>query len=102
MKDIVIIKKIEIIGGNTLLIKPDGESFEMIYRSATGVHWDTESECLSFAFPYNMCDYVQAFMHIVEAVQIEYGKFLKINVNTAFVNIEENVKNGIIRICGTL
>ena len=91
MDNIIFIKEISVDKKRMLFVKTYGENFNMIYRSAMGVHWDDKNKSLYFINPIDQNNIINAFKQIVIAVNEEYGKNLIIDKSTKFININDNV-----------
>lgn len=90
----ILIEKIILNENGMLCVKPQSHSFNMIYRSSTGIHWNNEKKCLY----HNMSqewDTLKWFKQMILAVKSEYGVVLKINQNTIYENINEDLKAAI-------
>ena len=84
-----IIEKISIDKNGCLNIKPKQYSFDMIYRSASGVRWDAQERYL-YTIASLMDKSVtikQMYRQIILAVNDEYGISLNITEETVFENI---------------
>jgi len=77
-----------------LCVKPKGISFNMIYRSATGVHWDNKEKCLIHN-PSANWDHMQWFKQMVSAVKEEYGVTLVVTGKTSFYGIDNTTVKAI-------
>ena len=71
-----------------LCIKPQSRSFDMIYRSAMGVHWDKDEGCLIHN-PPDKWGVFQWYQQIIKAVKDEYGVELRLLEETRFENLKE-------------
>ena len=80
------ISRIWIDKSNRLCIQPDKITFELIYRSAMGVQWNSENHYL---FSQIMISWtpVDWFRQIISAVEAEYGRHLYITEKTERENI---------------
>lgn len=97
MENIILIEYISVID-NLLIIKPEHDCLDKIYRSAMGVHWDTSNKYLYFKLSNKQDrEILKSFNLILQAVKDEYGKLLKIYLKTNYLNISENIKNEIIK-----
>jgi hypothetical protein len=76
---------------NRLCIQPDNMTFEMIYRSAMGVQWNTENRHL-YSQVLNSGTPIDWFHQILAAVEIEYGYRLCITEKTKWKNIDTPFK----------
>lgn len=61
---------------NRLYVKPESDTYEMIYRSATGVNWDEEEKALYFKG--TQISHAEIIERITLAVKNEYGIELSI------------------------
>ncbi len=61
---------------NILYVKPESDTYEMIYRSATGVYWDEEEKALYFKD--TQISHAEIIERITLAVKTEYGIELSI------------------------
>lgn len=96
MNEGVFIEKIAIDKKGILSITPKRDGFCMIYRSAMGVYWNNDENFLYFNSPVKQeKDILKAYTQIISAVKSEYGKVLKVSLNTSYENISENVKKQI-------
>jgi hypothetical protein len=96
MNEEVFIEKIAIDKKGILSVTPEIDSFCMIYRSATGVYWNKDEKYLYFHSPVKEeKEVLKAYTQIMEAVKSEYGKVLKVSLNTSYENISENIKKQI-------
>jgi len=93
------IERIFISENGIICIKPQKLSFGMMYRSATGVHWNDDEKYL-FHHPPQKWSPFQWYEHIVKAVKSEYGVQLKTVPDTIYENIDDctvlAIKNQII------
>lgn len=92
-----IIDKILIDNSGTLCIKPHKLVFDMIYRSAMGVHWN-DNEFFLYHHSKGSWSVIQWYQQIIKAVNIEYGINLVINQKTKWENINDIIKNEIMHI----
>ena len=83
---------------NKLIVKPEKESFEQIYRSAMEVNWNEEKKVLYSPVPRDW-SYINWFKQIISAVQQEYGCTLKTAENTRWFNIPGELKTEIEECC---
>ena len=90
----IIIDRIALSETGILFVKPKDYTFEMIYRSAKGVHWDSQRNCLYHNAPQKW-DALRWYEQIVSAVKDEYGGILKISPETIYVNIDDSLKNSL-------
>ncbi len=80
-----------------LLVRPRiaaNEDFEFIYRTASGVRWQSESRCLA---PYELKDKAPPwwFRQIVDAVRSEYRQLLKLHPDTIWTNVPADTRRDI-------
>lgn len=93
MSNLVFIEKIFIDKKGIFSIKPQNEKFDLIYRSAMGVHWDSKNMSLYFVTPIKQeNDIFNAYKQVILSVEEEYGRTLKIDSNTIFENISDKIK----------
>jgi hypothetical protein len=94
-----VIEKVFISENGIICIKPQKLSFNMIYRSTAGVHWNDDGNYL-FHNPPQKWSPFHWYEHILKAVKIEYGVQLKIMPDTVYENLDEGtvlaIKNQII------
>ena len=88
------IVEIRIDSNERLLVKPEKEVFDLIYRCACGVGWEKEGNCLFSPKPEKFT-YIDWYGQIISAVKSEYGCQLKITSETVWVNIPDDIKSGI-------
>lgn len=88
------IKKIWIDNSNRLCIQPQTATFELIYRSAMGVNWNTSEHylCPTSVGSWSSIDW---FHQIISALENEYGYQLCITEKTQWENIDESLKQSI-------
>lgn len=88
------ILKIWIDNSNRLCIEPKTVTFELIYRSAMGVHWNASER---FLHPSSVGSWppIDWFRQIISAVKNEYGYQLIITKKTKWENIDEALKQSI-------
>jgi hypothetical protein len=79
-----------------VIVKPQTQEFEFIYRDASGVNWDTKGRFLFSPKPTKM-NYFDWFRQIILATKGEYGCELKVTSDTNWTNIPDELKN---QICG--
>ena len=85
----ISIEKITLAENGMLFVKPKDFSFDKIYRSAMGVHWDSKNFCLHPNHPIDKeWRAIQWFGQIVAAVKNEYGIILKTDNNTVYENVD--------------
>jgi Integron Cassette Protein Hfx_Cass5 len=77
-----------------LLVRPQGETFEHIYRCAMEVHWDQDLACLFVPKPRKW-SYVDWYRQIVAAVRAEYGRDLVVSGNTRWTNVPADLRRTI-------
>ena len=85
----VTIVKISINDNGVLCLYPKGKTFEMIYRSAMGVHWN-EDECFLYHNASIEWSPLQWYYQIIKTVKNEYGIIFKIDSNIIFENLDNN------------
>ena len=78
-----------------LFIKPEKESFVLIWRSAAEVHWNDKEEYLFSPKPREW-SYLDWYKHIIGVVKDEYGCKLIMTSNTNWLNIPDDLKQQII------
>jgi hypothetical protein len=86
-----IISKIIIGSDRRLMIFPQKENFQYIYRTASGVDWNNDKKYLFSEIPGEW-NYIKWFNHILSNVLLEYGIILKITRKTLFENIDASLK----------
>tara|TARA_B100000787_G_C16060704_1_gene235422 strand:+ start:331 stop:633 length:303 start_codon:yes stop_codon:yes gene_type:complete len=91
-KDEII--SIEIDKQFRLNIKPKSVSFNMIYRTATEVHWNTKSNTLYSPKPRDWT-YLEWFKHILKVTKEECYCELNITEQTEWINIPNELKKEI-------
>lgn len=90
MRNIVLVERVAIDENGILSVKPKREIFDMIYRAAMGVRWDSDSNYLYFNSPTGQKnDIVEFYNFILRAVSEEYGKTLQPDSKTIYENIDE-------------
>jgi hypothetical protein len=101
----VQIRELAIDDSGQLLIRPDpgdGEGrFPLIYRSASGVHWDAATQSLYCPKPRDWT-YVQWFKQAMDAVADEYGCELVLSGSTEWSNVPADIRARIEEIVGDL
>jgi len=93
----VDITEISILETGELLVKPKENKdniFQFIYRTATGVNWDEQSQCFKTPKPKEW-SYQDWYENIISSVIDEIGIELKITSNTKYYNISNNLKESI-------
>lgn len=88
------ITKIEIDAIGKLYIKPEIENFNLIYRTASEVHWDINKKALYSPIPRDW-SYLEWYKHIVKIIKTECFVELKIDDKTIWKNITEDLKEEI-------
>ncbi len=91
-----IIKQVEINDLGQLHIKPENETFILIYRTATEVHWDEKNKILYSPKPQEWT-YLNWFNHIVNVAKSECLIELKLNEKTNWVNIPDKLRIEILK-----
>jgi len=92
VKDKII--KIEIDDAGKLHLKPERTKFTLIYRTATEVHWNSESKTLYSLKPREW-SYLDWYNHIVNVAKEEYNCEFILSDDTEWVNIPTDLKNKI-------
>jgi len=87
IKECIFVEKITLNEKGIIYIKPQNYSFAMIYRSAMGVHWDAEKQCL-YHNPTKIWGILEWYTQILAAVKDEYGMMLIVQSNTIYENID--------------
>ncbi|NOZ47124.1 MAG: hypothetical protein GXO79_10135 [Chlorobi bacterium] len=85
------IASIEIDHQGRLNIKPKSEKFNLIYRTATEVHWNSDNQTLYSPKPRDWT-YLEWFKHIVKVVKEECFCELNIAEETKWINIPSELK----------
>lgn len=88
------VAEITIDDAGRLLVRPDGEAFDQIYRAAMEVHWDATLGCLYSPEPREWT-YFDWYRQIVAAVQAEYGRGLLVDADTFWTNVPDDVRHSI-------
>ena len=88
------ISSIEIDNEGRLLIKPEKEKFNLIYRTASEVHWDQAKSVLYSPKPSEW-SYLDWYKHIMTIVEAECLCSLSLNENTIWTNIPQELKSQI-------
>lgn len=88
------IAKIEINEDGRLCIWPNETRFDLIYRTATEVHWDRNDKFLYSPKPREW-SYLDWFKHIVGIVEENYDLALRTTASTDWSNIEPELKASI-------
>ncbi|WP_339607891.1 hypothetical protein [uncultured Roseivirga sp.] len=88
------ITRIEIDEQERLHIKPEFEKFTLIYRTATGVHWDDKKLTLYSPKPRDW-SYLDWFQHITGVAETECSVKLELTDETKWINIPTELKNEI-------
>jgi hypothetical protein len=70
---------------------PADETFEFIYRAASGVHWDTKDRFLHAKEPGEWT-YPFYFKQIVSAVVSEYGVKIQLTRETKWSSVPDDVR----------
>ena len=89
------IKRIEIDPEGKLLIHPKESKFPMIYRSAAGIHWDSDKNAVYTPAPRKWT-YLKWFKHIVDTIEKEATTQLQPTDQTDWINIPSDLKNAIL------
>lgn len=74
--------------------KPKSVSFNMIYRTATEIHWNTQSKTLYSPKPIDQT-YLEWFKHILKVTKDECYCELSITEQTEWINIPNELKKEI-------
>ncbi|MCL2796687.1 MAG: hypothetical protein FWD58_01340 [Firmicutes bacterium] len=94
-----LIEKIVLDERGILYIMPQKGSLEKIYRSATGVRWDSATASLCSERPIdNVWGVLQWYAQMLAAVRDEYGLLLKAYKDTIFENIGDGVQAAILEV----
>ena len=80
-----------------LYIKPSIARFDLIYRTATEVHWDANGLFLFSPKPRELT-YLDWYIHIVAVVNDECGYKLVLSDKTIWTNIPDELKWGILKL----
>ena len=83
------VEKISIDENGIVNVKPQNSIFDKIYRSAMGVQWNEETQCL-FHNPPDEWSASQWFKQILKAVKSEYGVTLIVTDETIFENVDSD------------
>jgi|GEM_PF-425415 len=78
-----------------LFIRPKNERFNLIYRTATEVHWDNNGLFLYSPKPREW-SYYDWFRHIIDVADKECNSKLILTHRTIWINIDNNLKKQII------
>ena len=84
------IEKIFIDSKGLLCVKPEKQSFDLIYRSAMGVHWECEGNYLVHSISTEWST-AQWYKQILDAVKAEYGVMLLATDKTLYENVDEEM-----------
>jgi hypothetical protein len=74
-----------------LYIKPEKENFNLIYRTATEVHWDAKGLFLYSPKPRDW-SYLNWYKHITNVTEVECNCRLTITDETKWTNIPKDLK----------
>jgi hypothetical protein len=88
------ILSVEIDDSGRLLIKPQTEKFNGIYKTASEVNWDNSNSVLYSPKPREW-SYLDWYNHILKIVDEECSCKLSITSMTTWVNIPDELKNQI-------
>jgi len=95
-----IIKEIKIDSSGFLCVTPENTKFPYIYREAMDVQWDKVRKCLFSPIPrehsHGEWTYIDWFKQILAAAS-EQSTELRITKNTHWENIDDNLKEEILR-----
>lgn len=92
MKDKIL--RIEIDNTGRLHIKPELSKCNLIYRTVTEVHWDSEKRTLFSPKPREW-NYLDWFNHITRVAKTECFTDLILTDQTEWVNVPEDLKKKI-------
>lgn len=84
------------IENNHIFVKPNRQSFEFIWRDASGVHWDPNHKAL-FNKEMKKLNHVDWFLQIIYSILSEYNYFLLITKKTKWINVSNDIKKMIIQ-----
>ena len=88
------IESIEIDEVGRLLIKPEKERFNLIYRTASEVHWDNNNSVLFSPKPREW-SYLDWYKHIIKIAKEECLCGLYLTKETKWINIPREIKSSI-------
>lgn len=88
------IREIAIDGSGRLLVRPAKTTFEAIFRTASGVHWDAASASLQAPKP-DEWSYPRWFEQISSAAADEYDVRLEVAPDTLWSNVPDAVRHEI-------
>ena len=80
-----------------LYLKPKNETFTLIYRTATEVHWDNQNQFLYTPKPKDW-SYLDWYKHIIKVTKEECYCDLILNEKTIFKNINSELKEAILKV----
>jgi hypothetical protein len=89
------ITEIGIDDRDRLYIKPDKETFPLIYRTATEVHWNNKEMCLYSPMPREW-SYFDWYIHITRVIESECNCKLVLSAETQWTNISDELKQQIL------
>ena len=92
---ICLINEIKIDQAGRLLVFPEGQKFQFIWRSAKEVHWDDKGLFLYSPKPREW-SYFNWYTQIVGAVKSEYGIDLLPQKDTIWSDISDDLKKQIL------
>lgn len=88
------ILRVEIDDSGRLHLTPEISRFTLVYRTATGVHWDNDKKTLYSPKPREW-SYLDWFLHITGVVKTECSIKLELTENTEWINIPDELKKEI-------
>nr|WP_315422389.1 hypothetical protein [uncultured Pedobacter sp.] len=91
------ISEIGLDAQDRLYIKPSTVRFDLIYRTATEIHWDANGLFLFSPKPREWT-YLHWYIHIIEVVDKESGYKLLLSDETIWTNIPKELKQEIIEL----
>jgi hypothetical protein len=96
----VIIQRVRLAPDGRLRLRLTGSaSYPYIYRSASSVRWDPESEEL-YVLEVSGFDAVADFKQIITAVAQEYGDELLLSQGTVYVDVPVGMANTLAKSAG--
>ena len=97
MRKSVPIDAVEVDAALGILVRPripESEHYEHIYRTATGVRWQSQRRAL-VAYEVKGMSPAWWFQQIVDAVASEYGQHLELQPDTLWTNVPESERSEI-------
>lgn len=91
------IEEIKIDEENRLLVRPKmrpAQTYEYIYRDASGVTWIDKVRCLGAIEP-DKWNHFDLFKQVILAVQGEYGELLVVTPETKWSNVPSTLEGEI-------